>query len=216
MAAFASWVAAGTVGASAEPRHAIAMHGEPLYGSDFDAFGYVNPDAPKGGSLTLGVVGSFDSLNPFIVQGVSAKGLREYVFESLMTLMLDEPFTLYGLLAESVEVPDDRSSVTFRIRPEARFSDGSRVLPEHVIFSWKLLMKKGRPNFRTYYSQVEKAEQLDDQTVRFTFKGTPDREMPLIIALSAEFCRSTTTCSTTSSAAATWSRSAAGPTRSAR
>ena len=165
------------------PVHAIAMHGAPLYGPYFENFAYVNPDAPKGGRLTLGYVGSFDSLNPFIVQGVSARGLREYVFESLMTRGLDEPFTLYGLLAESIEVPDDRSSVTFRIRPEARFSDGSAVLPEHVIFSWELLMKKGRPNFRTYYAQVDKAEQLDEHTVRFTFKGTPDREMPLIIAL---------------------------------
>jgi len=159
------------------------MHGVPLHGDDFSHFRYVDPDAPKGGRLTLGVVGSFDSLNPFIVQGVPARGLRDFVFESLMTRGLDEPFTLYGLLAESVDVPDDRSSVTFRIRPEARYSDGSRVLPEHVLFSWELLKTKGRPNFRTYYSQVEKAEQLDDQTVRFTFKGPPDREMPLIIAL---------------------------------
>ncbi len=159
------------------------MHGDPLYGPDFANFAYVDPDAPKGGKLTLGVVGTFDSLNPFIVQGVPAKGLRDYVFESLMTRGLDEPFTLYGLIAESVEVPADRNSVTFRLRPEARFSDGSRVLPEHVIFSWELLKRKGRPNYRTYYSQVEKAEQLDERTVRFTFKGTPDREMPLIIAL---------------------------------
>ncbi|WP_436642130.1 extracellular solute-binding protein [Microbaculum sp. FT89] len=168
---------------AAEPSHAIAMHGEPQYGPDFGNFAYVDPDAPKGGKLTLGVVGSFDSLNPFIVQGAPARGLRDYVFESLMTRGLDEPFTLYGLLADSVEVPDDRSSVTFRLRPEARFSDGKPVLPEHVIFSWELLMKKGRPNFRTYYSQVEKVEQLDDRTVRFTFKGAPDREMPLIIGL---------------------------------
>jgi len=165
------------------PAHAIAMHGVPRHGPDFTAFDYVNPDAPKGGTLTLGVVGTFDSLNPFIVQGVAAKGLRDYVFESLMTRGLDEPFTLYGLLAESVEVPEDRSSITFRINPRARFSNGSRVLPEHVIFSWELLKEKGRPNYRTYYSQVETAEQLDDQTVRFTFKGPPDREMPLIIAL---------------------------------
>lgn len=167
----------------AEPSHAIAMHGTPLHGDDFTHFGYVDPDAPKGGSLTLGVVGNFDSLNPFIVQGVPAAGLRDFVFESLMTRGLDEPFTLYGLLAETIDVPDDRSSVTFRIRPEARYSDGSRVLPEHVIFSWELLKTKGRPNFRTYYNQVAMAEQLDDQTVRFIFKGPPDREMPLIIAL---------------------------------
>lgn len=165
------------------PAHAIAMHGEPAYEAGFESFEYVDPEAPKGGRLTLGVVGTFDSLNPFIVQGVPAKGLREYVFESLMTRGLDEPFTLYGLLAESIEVPDDRSFVTFRINPAARFSDGTRVLPEHVVFSWEVLKTKGRPNFRTYYSQVESAEVVDDQTVRFDFKPPPDREMPLIMAL---------------------------------
>ncbi|MEJ8573255.1 extracellular solute-binding protein [Microbaculum marinum] len=168
---------------AAEPSHAIAMHGEPKFGPDVPHFPYVNPDAPKGGALTLGVVGSFDSLNPFIVQGVAAKGLREYVFESLMTRGLDEPFTLYGLLAESVDVPDDRSSVTFRINPRATYSDGTPVLPEHVLFSWELLRTKGRPNYRTYYNQVEKAELLDDRSVRFTFKQPADREMPLIMGL---------------------------------
>lgn len=169
--------------AGAEPSHAIAMHGEPALPADFSHFDYVNPEAPKGGRLALGVVGTFDSLNPFIVQGVAARGLREYVFESLMARGLDEPFTLYGLLAESVDVPDDRSSALFRLRPQARFSDGAPVTPEDVIFSWDTLKRHGRPNHRTYYSLVTAVEKVGEDGVRFTFGGSSDREIPLIIGL---------------------------------
>lgn len=169
--------------AQADPDYAIAMHGEPAYSRDFTAFDYVNPDAPRGGRLTIGVVGTYDSLNPFIVQGIAAAGLRGHVFQSLMTRGLDEPFTLYGLLAETIDVADDRSSVTFTINGAARFSDGSPVLADDVLFSWEVLRTKGRPNYRTYYNQVDTAEQLDERTVRFTFAGPPDREMPMIMAL---------------------------------
>ncbi|MEX0838417.1 MAG: ABC transporter substrate-binding protein, partial [Parvibaculum sp.] len=111
----------------AEADHAIAMHGEPLYPEDFTHFAYANPAAPKGGSITYGATGSFDSLNPFIVRGTSAIGLREHVFESLLARGYDEAFTLYALLAEKVEMPDDRSWISFTLNPAARFSDGEPV-----------------------------------------------------------------------------------------
>ena len=109
--------------ASSEPAHGIAMHGSLKHASDFQYFSYVNPNAPRGGRLTLASVGSFDSLNPLIVKGVSAAGLRLYVYESLMARAFDEPFSLYGLLAESIETPEDRSWVAFTVREEAAFSD---------------------------------------------------------------------------------------------
>ena len=169
--------------ADAEPRHAIAMHGEPALGPDFKAFPYVNPEAPKGGVLVQGALGTFDSLNPLIVKGVPAISLRGYVVESLLTRGYDEPFTLYGLLAETVETDAARSFVTFRLNPRARFSDGTAVTAEDVIFSWQLLRDHGRPNFRTYYVKVAKAEALDARTVRFDLAGSDDRELPLILGL---------------------------------
>jgi peptide/nickel transport system substrate-binding protein len=175
--------AAWPVAAPAEPRHAIAMHGEPALGPDFKAFPYVNSDAPKGGMLVQGALGTFDSLNPLIVKGVPAISLRGYVVESLLTRGYDEPFTLYGLLAETVETDAARSFVTFRLNPRARFSDGTAVTAEDVIFSWQLLRDHGRPNFRTYYVKVAKAEALDARTVRFDLAGSDDRELPLILGL---------------------------------
>ena len=109
------FIGCGTAGAA--PSHAIALHGSPLFADNFRAFPYVNPSAPKGGRLTLGVLGSFENLNPLIVQGVPAAGIREFVVESLMARSLDEPFTLYGLLAETIDVADDRKSVTFTLNP---------------------------------------------------------------------------------------------------
>src|SRR5258706_2678412 len=112
-----------TAPAAAEPVHGIAMHGTPALNPGFHQFPYVNPDAPKGGRLRLGAQGSFDSLNPFIIKGVAPPGLRDYVYESLMARSQDEPFSPYGLVARSVEVPDDRSSITFHLRPHAPVSD---------------------------------------------------------------------------------------------
>ncbi|MDZ4381457.1 MAG: extracellular solute-binding protein [Parvibaculum sp.] len=163
--------------------HAIAMHGDPLYPPDFTHFNYVDPDAPKGGSIVFGATGSFDSLNPFIVRGTAAIGLREHVFESLMARGYDEPFTLYGLLAETVEMPDDRSSVTFSLNPKARFSDGKPVTVDDVIYSLETLRDKGRPNYKTYYSKVEKVEKLGPRKVKFVFGAERDREIPLILGL---------------------------------
>jgi peptide/nickel transport system substrate-binding protein len=164
-------------------QHAIAMHGEPKQPADFKHFSYVNPDAPKGGRVVLSSYGSFDSLNPLIIKGEHAAGVREYVYESLLARSLDEPFTLYGLLAETIEVPEDRSAITFNLNPKARFSDGTPVTADDVLFSWELLKEKGRPNHRTYYSKVSKAERLSDRSVRFTFDADGDREIPLILGL---------------------------------
>src|SRR5436305_13762281 len=178
---------------ASESKHAIAMHGDARLPVGFHHFGYVNPDAPKGGRLAQGVLGSFDGLNPFIVKGLPPQGLRAplvsgsnlmagYVVESLMVRGYDEPFTLYGLLAQTAETDDARSYVTFTLNPAARFSDGNPVTAEDVIFSWQLLRDHGRPNHRTYYSKVLRAEVLGERAVRFDLAGD-DRELPLILGL---------------------------------
>jgi peptide/nickel transport system substrate-binding protein len=175
--------------AKAAESHALAMHGAPALPAGFTHMPYANPDAPKGGRLVEGVLGTFDSLNPLIVRGVAVqqvRGLpfeRGLVLESLLVRSNDEPFTLYGLLAKTVETDDDRSYVTFHLDPKARFSDGQPVLADDVLFSWALLRDKGRPNHRQYYSKVAKAEAPDPLTVRFDFGGVPDRELPLILGL---------------------------------
>jgi peptide/nickel transport system substrate-binding protein len=159
------------------------MHGEPAFPAGFTHMPYANPGAPKGGRLVFGVQGTFDSLNPLIVKGVTLQQIRGYVVESLMARGNDEPFTLYGLLAESVETDDARSYVTFRINPKAAFSDGKPVTAEDVLFSRELLRTRGRPNHRLYYSKIVKAEALDARTVRFDLTGANDRELPLILGL---------------------------------
>ncbi|MBV9557062.1 MAG: ABC transporter substrate-binding protein, partial [Pseudolabrys sp.] len=168
---------------AAQARYALAMHGQPAWPENFDHPSYADPAAPKGGRLVQGVLGSFDSLNPFIVKGLPAQNLRGYVFESLLARGYDEPFTLYGLLAQSVETDDARSFVTFTIDPRARFSDGKPVTPADVIFSWSILRDKGRPNYRTYYAKVTKAEVIGERGVRFDLSGSDDRELPLILGL---------------------------------
>ena len=165
------------------------MHGAPALPADFTHMPYANPDAPKGGRLVQGLSGTFDSLNPLIVRGlavqqiVAVQQMRGVVIESLMARGNDEAFTLYGLLAKSVETDDVRSYVTFHLNPLARFSDGQPVLADDVLFSWALLRDKGRPNHRSYYSKVTKAEAPDPFTVRFDFGGAVDRELPLILGL---------------------------------
>ena len=163
-------------------RHAIAMHGQPAWGPDFTHPTYANPAAPKGGQLVQGVLGTFDSLNPFIVRGLPVTYIRSYVIESLLARGYDEAFTLYGLLAESVETDAARSYVTFSINPAARFSDGKPLTPDDVIFSWQLLRDHGRPMFGLYYSKVRKAEG-DGRKVHFDLAGANDRELPLILGL---------------------------------
>ncbi|MDU6239758.1 MAG: extracellular solute-binding protein [Bradyrhizobium sp.] len=169
--------------ATASESSAIAMHGSPALPADFQHLPYVNPQAPKGGRLVWGLLGTFDSLNPFIVRGVAVQQIRTHVFESLLTRGNDEPFTLYGLLARTVETDDERTYVTFRLDPRARFSDGQPVLADDVSFSWNLLREHGRPNHRQFYGKVAKVEVLDPLTIRFDFGGVADRELPLILGL---------------------------------
>jgi peptide/nickel transport system substrate-binding protein len=173
----------GCEGAFAAESYAIAMHGAPALPASYSHMPYANPDAPKGGRLVEGILGSFDSLNPLIVKGLAVSQIRGYVIESLMARGNDEAFTLYGLLARSVETDEARDYVTFRLDPRARFSDGKPVTSDDVVFSWALLRDKGRPNYRQYYSKVAKAEALDPLTVRFDFGGMADRELPLILGL---------------------------------
>ncbi|MGE0109810.1 MAG: ABC transporter substrate-binding protein, partial [Bdellovibrionales bacterium] len=186
-------IAVTTPAFAAQPRHALAMHGTPQYPKDFDHFSYANPQAPKGGMLKLGVVGSFDSLHPFIVRGnvpeAPAFSLfsSSAVYETLMARSWDEPFTLYGLIAKTVEVPEDRSEIIFNLRPEAHWQDGKLLTAEDVLFSFETLRDKGRPNHRTFYKKVANAEMLGPHRIRFQFKkeenGFYDREMPLIMGL---------------------------------
>jgi peptide/nickel transport system substrate-binding protein len=175
--------AAGSGQVSAGESHAIAMHGLPNLPADFAQMPYVNPMAPKGGRLIWGLSGTFDSLNPFIVRGLALQQIRGFVVESLMARGNDEAFTLYGLIARSVETDDNRTWVTFRLDPRARFSDGKPVTAEDVLFSWALLRDRGRPNHRQYYAKVAKAEAPDSLTVRFDLTGANDRELPLILGL---------------------------------
>ncbi len=174
--------------ALAEPRSSIAVHGTPRLAPDFAHFPYADPAAPKGGRITLGVVGSFDSLNPFVFKGNPATGMRggaegANVYESLMERGLDEPFTLYGLLAETIDVADDGLTVDFRLHAAARFSDRAPVTPADVVFSFETLREKGLPYMRSNYRDVAKVETLDARTVRFRLKTAENRELPLILGL---------------------------------
>lgn len=162
------------------------MHGRPALPADFTHFPYVNPDAPKGGSLRLSTSAAFDNLNPFTVKGVTAPGLAQ-TYESLMARSADEPFSLYGLIAESADMAEDRSAIEFKLREQARWHDGTPVTVDDVLFSWDKLKREGRPNTRLYYAKVAKAAQTGPRSVRFDFAPGPDgvidREMPLIIGL---------------------------------
>jgi peptide/nickel transport system substrate-binding protein len=178
------WFAtAGTVPALPAESYAIAMHGAPALPPDFSHMPYANPNAPRGGRLVWSVLGTFDSLNPLIVRGLAVQQIRGFVVESLMARGNDEAFTLYGLLARSVETDDARSYVTFHLDPRARFSDGKPVTAEDVLFSWALLRDQGRPNHRQYYAKVAKADAPDPLTARFDLAGANDRELPLILGL---------------------------------
>ena len=168
--------------AAAEPRHGIAMHGEPDLPPGFTHMPYADPSAPQGGLLRQGTTGSFDSVNPFIVKGEKAASVSSHVFESLMGRNYDEPFAIYGLLAESIDVTPDRSRMTFVLRPEARFSDGTPVTAADVVFSLETLRDHGLPRFKTYYSKIKKIETPDPRTIVMT-QDEGDRELPLIMGL---------------------------------
>ncbi|MHA7827581.1 MAG: extracellular solute-binding protein [Roseovarius sp.] len=172
----------GAAPGTAQPMHGIAMYGDPALPPDFVSLPYANPDAPKGGRVVTGNVGSYDSLNPFTLKGTPPWQLQYLTHESLMGRSWDEPFTLYGLLAESVETGPDRQWVEFTLREEARFSDGSPVAIEDVIWSYEVLGTDGHPRYRAFWDQVERIEQTGPRKVRLTF-STEDRELPLIAGL---------------------------------
>ncbi len=163
---------------------AIAMHGEPALPPGFAHLPYVNPDAPKGGRLNLAYLGAFDSLNPFNVKALStAQGLIGNVYQSLMMRSADEPFTLYGLIARSIESDDARDKVVFHLDPRAHFSDGVPITSADVLFTFQLLREKGRPQQRAAYALVKAADAPDAETVRFDLAGANDRELPMTLAL---------------------------------
>lgn len=160
--------------------HGLAMHGDLKYRPGFRSFGYVNPAAPKGGELRLGAQGSYDSFNGFIIKGSSAIALG-LVYDTLMTSSLDEPFSMYCLLCETVEVPADRSWVAFTLRAEARWHDGRPITVEDVIWTFQTLKSKGAPFYRFYYGNVSKARKTGARTVKFSFSTGENRELPLIL-----------------------------------
>ncbi len=169
-------------GAVAEPQHGIAMYGAPALPPDFVSLPQANPDAPKGGRITFGEAGSFDSLNPFITKGSAPAAISSLTVETLMGRSYDEPFTLYGLLAESVETDDDRSYVEFTLREGAKFSDGSPVTVEDVFWSFKTLGEQGNPRYATAWKKIAAMEAVGTRGVKFTFTEL-DREMPLLLGL---------------------------------
>lgn len=168
--------------AAAEPQHGIAMYGTPTLPQDFVSLPYVNPDAPKGGRIVLGETGSFDSLNPLILKGRAPWQLRYLAYESLMGRNYDEPFSLYGLLAESIETDANRTWVEFTLRPEARFSDGTPVTVEDVLWSYEILGTKGHPRYLSAFNKIAKTEVTGPRKIRFTF-NTADRELALIVGM---------------------------------
>ena len=165
----------------ANKMHGIAMHGLPMHGSDEKHLPYVNPDAPKGGVLRLGVYGSFDNLNRIAFKGSRAAGLG-YINDTLMRRVWDEAFSLYGLIAEYAEMPEDRSSITFYINPKAKFHDGSPITREDVLFSLETFQNKGTPNQKKTYGKVIKTELVDQNGIKMIFVNNEDKELPLIIA----------------------------------
>lgn len=179
-----------TGSSAAEPRHGIAIIGEPALPAGFANLPYANPDAPKGGNIGYGVVGTFDNLNPFILKSMrtTARGVIDtafgnLVFESLMQRSADEPFTLYGLLAETIDTDEGRTWAEFQLNPNAKWSDGTPVTPEDVIFTYETFTAKGRPPYSKRMDKIAKIEKTGERGVKFTFNEKSDREFPLIIAL---------------------------------
>ncbi|WP_109563569.1 extracellular solute-binding protein [Jannaschia seohaensis] len=181
--AIAVLLALGPASAAVAESHGVALYGEPALPPDYAHLPHVNPDAPRGGAFSDGQVGSFDSLNPHILQGRVPWQLRFLAYESLLGRSYDEPFTLYGLLAETVELSDDHTQVTFQLHPEARFSDGTPVTPADVIWSFNILGQEGaHGRYRTAFSKVTGLEQVGERGVRFTIDA-PDRELLMILGL---------------------------------
>jgi microcin C transport system substrate-binding protein len=165
---------------ASHPAHGLSIHGDLKYGPGFARFDYVNPRAPKDGSVTLRAIGTFDNLNPFILRGVPAAGIGN-TFDTLTVASADEPSSEYGLVAETIETPADRSWVAFTLRPQARFHDGSPMTVDDVIWTFDTLRTRGHPLYRSYYAQVARVEKLGPRTVKFTFKAGENRELPVIL-----------------------------------
>ncbi len=179
-AAAAAGQPAMAAGGTSGPVHGLAMHGAPKYAVDFAHFDYVNPNAPKGGRRVAEAIGTYDSLNPFIISGNPAAGVG-LLYDSLMVQASDEPFTQYCLLCETVEIPDDRAWAEFTLRDDARWHDGRPITVDDVIFSFNILQTKGQPFYRAYYGGVTDVAQTGPRQVRFTFGGDPNPELPLIV-----------------------------------
>ena len=167
--------------AYSEKVHGIAMHGTPKYASDFENLDYVNPNAPKGGTVKFGSYGSFDNLNRVAFKGSKAAGLG-YVNDTLMRRVWDEAFSLYGLIAEKVELPEDRSSITFYLNSNATFHDGSPITRDDVLFSLETFQTKGTPNQKKTYSKVVETQLIGNDGIKMIFENNEDKELPLIIA----------------------------------
>jgi len=178
-------MAVATIHAEPKRNNSISMHGATKYNDNFQNFSYVNPNAPKGGKIRLHAIGTFDSLNPYIIKGKSAVGLHHgsgFYFETLARRSRDESFSLYGLLAETIKMPEDRSWIEFTLRPEAKFSDQTPVTVEDVKFSWRILKHEGKPNARATWARVKSVLITNPRKIRFIFEDDTDRELPLLIA----------------------------------
>jgi microcin C transport system substrate-binding protein len=180
LAAAADPPAGGLTGGKVYVGHGLSMYGDLKYGPGFKHFEYVNPSAPKGGDVRLAAIGTFDTLNPFVLKGVPAAGLGE-LFDTLTVGSADESFSQYGVVAETIEMPADRSWVAYTLRSEARFHDGSPITVEDVIWTLETLKTKGHPFYRSYYAQVMKAEKVAERKVRFSFGPGDNKELPLIV-----------------------------------
>lgn len=160
----------------------LAMHGAAKYTPEDAHLSYANPDAPKGGSITQGIIGTFDNLNPFSIKGKAAEGLNLY-YDRLMARVWDEPFTMYPLIAQSYDIADNRSWISFTLNPLAKFNDGSPITIDDIIFSFETLKISGRPNMRQVYKLVKRAEKTGERSVKFTFGEGANRETPMILAM---------------------------------
>jgi len=178
---FAIILSIGMIGAAlAASSNGLSLFGELKYGPDFKNFEYANPSAPKGGAMKFSAIGTYDTLNPYVIKGVPAAGIGQ-IFDTLMVSSQDEPGSEYGLVTESVDLADDKLSVLYTLRKEARFHDGSPMTPEDVVWTFDTLRQKGHPMYRSYYGDVTKVEPEGDRGVRFRFKSAENRELPQIL-----------------------------------
>src|SRR3984893_400717 len=167
--------------AQAAATHGMSLYGGLKYGPDFKNFDYVSPNAPSGGTMRYAAIGTFDTLNPFVIKGIPAAGIGG-TFDTLMVRSEDEPSSEYGLVAEKIELAPDKLSVLYTLRKEARFHDGTPMTPEDVVWTFETLRAKGQPMYRFYYGDVTKVEKEGDRGVRFTFKSADNRELPAILS----------------------------------